>query len=204
MNKHTSKVAVFEYYPHVAEISLTLPEGGEKTIVINPGYAFGKGFHPTTRLCIKELEQLFGEKKRGGGRIGNVLDLGCGSGVLGISAAALGASKVTGVDIDNTIVNEARYNVSENGQSQRVEIILGSVEDVDGEFDLVAANLLGGSLLMIADEISRKVKPGGKLILSGFKENEIAPILEKFRELGFTQYGESTEQEWAVLVLLKR
>lgn len=195
-----SKVPVFEYSTHVSEISLRLPGGEEKTIGINPGWSFGKGYHPTTRLCIGALENLFNDKEPGYGAIETVLDVGCGSGVLAICAAALGAAKVTGVDIDNIIVLEAESNVRENGFSSRAEILLGSIEDAPGSFDLVVANILIEAILAISDQWKEKVKPGGLLLLSGIKEEGKKQVAQRLRELGFTLQKESQESNWVALL----
>lgn len=191
-----SKVPVFEYSAHVSEISLRLPGGGEKTIRINPGWSFGKGQHPTTRLCIGGLENLFNDKEHGYGPIETVLDVGCGSGVLAICAAALGAVNAIGVDIDNIIVLEARANVRDNGFSSRAEIILGSIEDIHGSFDLVVANMLIGGILAITGQLKKKVKPGGLLLLSGIKGEEKGQVAERLLELGFSPEHESRENDW--------
>jgi len=190
-----SKVAVFEYYPDTSTIKLSLPNGEERDIEINPGWAFGKGNHPTTKLCIRTLERLFKNNK-----IESMLDVGCGSGVLSIAAAALGAEKITGVDIDNIITLEANSNVEKNGFSSKTEIILGSVEDAAGVFDLVVANILIASILAISKEIKERVKPGGTIILSGIKDEEKTQAIDKFLELGFSLDKEFKEKEWVALV----
>jgi len=129
-----------------------------------------------------------------------VLDVGCGSGVLSIASAALGAEKIVGVDIDNTITLEANSNVEKNGFSSRTDIILGSVEDVNGVFDLVAANILIQSILAISGELKERVKPGGTLLLSGIKDEQKTRATGKFSELGFYLDEEFKEKEWVALV----
>ncbi|MEQ9619554.1 MAG: 50S ribosomal protein L11 methyltransferase [Deltaproteobacteria bacterium] len=195
-----SKVPVFEYYPDTSEIPLRLPDGGNITIEINPGWAFGKGFHPTTKLCINALEKLFAEHESGSEKIETVLDVGCGTGVLTISAAALGAGKVIGIDIDNTIVLEARSNLEKNGVFGKADVILGSIEDARGLFDLIVANILAGSILAISGQFEEKLKPGGLLLLSGIKDGEKAQVIERFNELGFSRMGESAEKGWVSLI----
>lgn len=196
-----NKVPVFEYYPDTSEIPLRLPGGAEITIEINPGWAFGKGFHPTTKLCINALERLFKEGESiSGEKIETVLDVGCGTGVLTICAAALGASNVTGIDIDNLIVLEARSNLEKNGVSSKAEIILGSIEDAEGRFDLIAANILAGSILAISGQFEGKLKPGGLLLLSGIKDEEKAQVVERFNELGFSAVEETAEKGWVSII----
>ena len=195
-----SKVPVFEYFPDTSEIPLRVPGGGEITIEINPGWAFGKGFHPTTRLCINALERLFGEHESSSGKIETVLDVGCGTGVLTICAAALGASNVTGIDIDNVIVLEALSNLEKNGISHKAEIILGTIEDAEGRFDLIVANIQAGAIFAISSQFEEKLKPSGLLLLSGIRDEEKAQVTERFYELGLSTVEESAEKGWVSLI----
>ncbi len=195
------KTPVFEYYPDKVEVPIKLPDGTKRIIEINPGWAFGKGFHSTTKLCISRLESLFSKGEISGRTFANVLDVGCGSGILSLCAAALGAKKVTGLDIDNIIVSEARTNVSKNKFEPQVNIVMGSIEDIDGSFDLVVANILINSMLPMSAELSNRVKPGGLLLLSGIKDAESDIVIESFTSLGFSLVEKETDKEWAMLLL---
>lgn len=195
-----SKVAVFEYYPDTSEIPLRLPGGTDITIKINPGWAFGKGFHPTTKLCINSLEKLFESQESGSEKIETVLDVGCGTGVLTICAATLGAANVTGVDIDNVIIQEAQSNLEKNGVSTKADIILGSIEDANGHFDLIVANILAGSILAISDQFEKKLRPGGLLLVSGIKDEEKEPVIDRLHEIGFSKVEESAEEGWVSII----
>ncbi len=190
-----SKVAVFEYYPETSIIRIHLPNGEKTEIEINPGWAFGKGDHPTTKLCIQALEKLFKNEN-----IETVLDVGCGSGVLSIASAALGAEYVVGVDIDNAITLEANSNTEKNGFSSKVKIVLGSFEDVPGEFDLVVANILIDSIVAISEDIKDKAKPSGTILLSGIKDEQKERAITKFTELGYFLTEIYSEKEWVALV----
>ncbi|GJM16177.1 MAG: hypothetical protein DHS20C13_15040 [Thermodesulfobacteriota bacterium] len=190
-----SKVAIFEYYPEISIIKLNLPNGEETSIEINPGWSFGKGNHPTTKLCIQALEELFKNKQ-----IDSVLDIGCGSGVLSIASAALGAGDIVGVDIDYTITREADSNKDINGFSSQINIILGSIEDISGKFDLVVANILIDSIITIASELTERTTPVGTLLLSGIKNEQKNRAIEKFTELGYILEKEYKEKEWVALV----
>ncbi|NIU86350.1 MAG: methyltransferase domain-containing protein [Nitrosopumilaceae archaeon] len=190
-----SKVAVFEYYPETSNIKIHLPNGEETEIEINPGWAFGKGDHPTTKLCIQALEKLFKNEQ-----IETVLDVGCGSGVLSIASAALGAEYVVGVDIDNAITLEANSNIEKNGFSSKVKIVLGSFQDVPGEFDLVAANILIDSIVAISEDLKAKAKPSGTILLSGIKDEQKERAITKFNKLGYNLTEIYSEKEWVAMV----
>jgi len=193
-----SKVAVFEYFPDTSKILINLPDGGQREIEINPGWAFGKGNHPTTKLCIKALEELFKTQK-----IETVLDVGCGSGVLSMASATLGAQYVVGVDIDNAITLEANSNVDKNGFSSTIKVVLGSIEDVPGEFDLVVANILIDSIIAISGDLSQKAGSDGTILLSGIRDEQKVRAIEKFTELGYKLSDEYQEKEWVALVFVK-
>ena len=190
-----SKVAVFEYYPDTTLINLNLPDGNQKEIEINPGWSFGKGGHPTTKLCIGALEKLFKNEQ-----IETVLDVGCGSAVLSIASATLGAEKIIGVDIDNAITLEANSNVEKNGFTSKIGIILGSVEDVSNKFDLVVANILIASILAISQDLVNRLNPQGTILLSGIKDEEKQQAIDKFSELGFHLDEMFEEKGWVALV----
>ncbi len=132
---------------------------------IDPGLAFGTGTHPTTRLCLEWLS-------RQSLHDATVLDYGCGSGILAMAAAALGARHTFGVDIDPQAIATARLNTEANGY--RVGYSTSS-ETVAGEYDVVVANILAGPLTMLAPAIATHVRRGGKLALAGI----LAPQIER-------------------------
>jgi ribosomal protein L11 methyltransferase len=135
----------------------TAPDPRAIVLVLDPGMAFGTGSHPTTRLCLEWLERAVTPGC-------SVLDYGCGSGILGIAAARLGAGDVLGVDIDPQAVAAARDNAARNGVDARFD---DSAARIRGEFDLVVANILSNSLKALAPAICSHVRPGGRLALSG-------------------------------------
>ncbi|GHU04254.1 ribosomal protein L11 methyltransferase [Betaproteobacteria bacterium] len=135
----------------------TAPDPEATVLVLDPGMAFGTGSHPTTRLCLEWLERAVTPDV-------SVLDYGCGSGILGIAAARLGATQVLGVDIDPQAVTAARNNAGRNGVKARFD---DSVARIDGQFDLVVANILSNPLKALAPAICAHVRPGGQLALSG-------------------------------------
>jgi ribosomal protein L11 methyltransferase len=133
------------------------PDPEAIVLVLDPGMAFGTGSHPTTRLCLEWLERFVTPGV-------SVLDYGCGSGILAIAAARLGAGKVVGVDIDQQAVTAARNNALSNGVSAGFR---DSACTLNGQFDLVVANILANPLKVLAPAISAHVCAGGRLALSG-------------------------------------
>jgi ribosomal protein L11 methyltransferase len=190
-----SKVPIFEYHPRTSIVNLTLPNGEEKAIEINPGWAFGTGSHVTTRLCIKALESLFKERK-----VDKVLDVGCGSGILAICAVALGADMALALDIETGVVEEAKINVSKNGFSSNIEVMCGSLEITSDTFDLVVANVLIDAILLMSEELKSKLKPNGLLLVSGIHDIRKEEIINRFRELGLDLDKELSEEGWVALV----
>src|ERR1700761_3741987 len=133
------------------------PDPDALVLELDPGLAFGTGSHPTTRLCMEWIEQSVQAGQA-------VLDYGCGSGILAILAKKCGANPVIGIDIDPQAVDSARYNSERN----HAEVTYGLPADCPaGEFDIVVANILSNPLKLMASMLTSKVKPGGKIALSG-------------------------------------
>lgn len=133
------------------------PDPDALILVLDPGMAFGTGSHPTTRLCLEWLERSVTPGV-------SILDYGCGSGILAIAAAKLGATEVLGVDIDPQAVSAATDNAARNQVRARFE---DSTEAIGGQFDIVVANILSNPLKALAPAIFGHVRPGGRLALSG-------------------------------------
>ncbi len=133
------------------------PDPSALVLVLDPGMAFGTGSHPTTRLCLEWLERtpLTGK---------SLLDYGCGSGILAIAAARLGAGSVLGVDIDEQAVDASRRNAERNGVEAR---FLDSAQRLSVQFDVLVANILANPLKVLAPAICGHLRPGGALALSG-------------------------------------
>ena len=167
---------------------------GEVVVRLDPGMAFGTGHHPTTRLCLAELEC----RMRPGAR---VLDVGTGSGILAIAAAGLGADSVLGLDRDATACTVARRNVRANGAARRVRIVRGSIPRPDASgFDLVLANISAKVLTELASPLAETLAPDGLLIASGVLEEQSAPVAEAFRGAGLHVRDVRAMEDWAVLV----
>ena len=139
-------------------------------IEMDPGMAFGTGSHPTTRLC---LQWLLDAVKPGD----SVLDYGCGSGILGIAAARLGAGRVLGVDIDEHAVTASRANAERNAVTAEW---MSSAQQLAGQYDLVVANILTNPLCVLAPGIAARVAPGGRLALSGVLAEQSEQVIAAY------------------------
>ena len=146
------------------------PDPDAIILVLDPGMAFGTGSHPTTRLCLEWLERSVTPGL-------SVLDYGCGSGILTIAAAKLGAGDVLGVDIDLQAVNAATNNAERNNVSA---CFVDSAQEIRGQFDLVVANILSNPLRALAPAICSHVRPGGKLALSGILAEQSEELLAAY------------------------
>lgn len=144
------------------------PDADAINIELDPGMAFGTGSHPTTRLC---LEWLCDTVQPGV----DVLDYGCGSGILGIAAARLGAADVLGIDIDDKAVEAARDNAARNGVTMRVQ---HSAVPLGDTFRIVVANILTNPLCVLAPAIAARVAPGGRIALSGVLEAQAQQVID--------------------------
>lgn len=166
-----------------------------KAIIIEPKSAFGTGHHASTRLCLTAISDLADEgliKKSGW-----FLDLGCGSGVLGIAASKLGMDGI-GLDIDPVAIHNAREN-RELNEANRLELLIGGIEKIKREkFDLVMANILAKPLIELAPQILAALKKGACLILSGILDSQAAEVAAAYSNLGEPEI--LSEDEWRALV----
>lgn len=163
-------------------------------IGIEARMAFGTATHETTRMMVAALLRINPEGK-------NVLDCGCGTGILGIVAAKLGATHVVGYDIDEWSVENARHNAALNGVDD-MEVFHGSsqvLSHVSGLFDIVAANINRNVLLDDMAAFTEVMATDGTLLLSGFYEEDIPLLVGKATELGLQEMFRTTENEWATL-----
>lgn len=176
----------------IAPAWLAAPAGepSETTVLIEPGGSFGMGDHPTTRATLDLALQSSGT---------NVLDLGCGSGVLGIALCLTRRARVVAVDIAPAAVEAALHNAALNGVSDRFDIEQGDARRVKGTFDLVLANILAPVLLGDADDIAARVAPRGNLILSGFTDSRRFDIIARYSILGLELRRETMVDGWLAL-----
>jgi ribosomal protein L11 methyltransferase len=163
------------------------------TIIIRPSMGFGTGHHATTRLLLQALQAIAVQDR-------TVLDIGCGSGVLAVAAARLGAYSTLGIDIDADALANAAENLELNALGDRVSFQNKDFREISSTFGVVCANLTGALLESSASKLAALVERGGYLIVSGFMDSEtsVVPALEKF--LGLQKIEQ--EEEWMCALLI--
>lgn len=165
----------------------------ELVVDLDPGMAFGTGTHETTRMCIQALERYVKEES-------TVFDVGCGSGILAIAAAKLGAKLAVGVDLDPVAVESSIENVGYNNLSN-IEILHGNlVEVIDGKADIVVANILAEIICILTDDVKRVLKDGGIFITSGIIHDRVDMVCEKLEATGFEVIEKNRDGEWNCIV----
>lgn len=172
-------------------------QGDEKVIEIDPGMAFGTGTHETTSLCVKMLEKYQKESDK-------VLDVGCGSGILSIAAALLGAEDVLGVDIDPVAVEVAAENIELNGVANVAKAQYGDLtKGIDYKADIVVANLMADLVMMLSEDVARHMQPGGLFISSGILVEKEVQVTEHLRSQGFGIVEVREDGGWCCIVCRK-
>lgn len=157
-----------------------LPEG-ERALWLDPGLAFGTGNHETTRLCVERLVLLAEER----GTSGRVVDAGCGSGILALSAALLGFPEVIGFDNDPEAIRVSEENAALNEATGRVRFVVADLETglAGAQADIVLANIQADVLIRFAKELVGAIAPGGALVLSGILASENSDVRTKYEAL---------------------
>ena len=145
---------------------------GKVCVNLNPGLAFGTGSHPTTRLCLEWLEKSNLDQK-------SVLDYGCGSGILGISAIKLGAKSVTAIDLDPQAVIASKNNAEKNHVQQEIKITDNN-KKIEKNFNIIVANILAKPLIELAPYFYKKLNQDGVICLSGILEGQINIIKDAY------------------------
>lgn len=169
------------------------PKDGEIVIELDPGMAFGTGEHETTRMCIKALEKYVKPDT-------TVFDVGCGSGILTIAAAKLGAKIAVGVDLDPVAVDSSKDNIKLNNISN-IEVLYGNLLDVvDGKADVVVANILAEVICILTPDVVKALNKGGCFITSGIIHDRVTMVTDKLTESGFEVIEINKDGEWNCIV----
>ena len=168
---------------------------GEVAVILDPGMAFGTGLHPTTRGCLEMLQEVAPMPDA-------VLDVGCGSGILGIAALRLGAGRVVAVDTDAQAVQATIDNAARNGVSESVHASLGTLAPGPSErYGLVLANLVAAVLIDLAPRLADHLAPGGRLIAGGIIEPRAEEVISAVSAVGLRIAERRDHGEWVSLRL---
>lgn len=170
---------------------------GEVVVTIDPGQAFGTGTHETTRMCLRLLEEIF----RAAPAPRSVLDVGTGTGILGIAAVLLGADCALGIDTDPKAVEVSEENAKVNGVAERFAASFLPLSSIEGTFDAVAANIIAEILIDMKKEIVARCVPGGFLVLSGILTEKSGWVEEEYRDEGARTIARENDGQWTALLL---
>ena len=182
------------------------PDDEDKMIIhIDPGTAFGTGMHETTQLCIRQLRKYVTESTR-------ILDVGCGSGILGMLALKFGAAYSVGTDLDPCAIDATYENMEVNGITRdRYEVMIGNIIDDKeiqdkvgyGCYDIVVANILADVLVELTPVIVSQLKPGGIYITSGIIDDKEETVTEAVKAAALTVLDVTYQGEWVCVTARK-
>ena len=177
------------------------PKDDEVVLELDPGMAFGTGLHPTTRMCLEQVEQRVQPGMR-------ILDVGTGSGILALAAAKLGASEVFCIDNSSVAVESASANAAANSLDDRISVVLGTLDEaeakrMEGQYDMVLANIIARVIGSIAPHLARVLAPGGTLIASGIIEERRHEAEQPLLDAGLKLLEVVMIDDWVTLVMTK-
>lgn len=175
------------FHPHRSDV--------DHEIIIEPKMSFGTAHHPTTYMMLGYIAELDMSGKR-------VLDMGCGTGVLGILAKMRGAAYVEGIDVDEWAFANAKENAAAN--NTEIALHLGDASSIAGHFDIIIANINRNILLADMDKYAAALNPSGKLLLSGFYDADDAALIAKANCLGMTLANKKSREGWSALQLCNK
>ena len=168
---------------------------GEEVVLLDSNMAFGTGEHETTSSCVELMQEYVNADTV-------CIDVGCGSGILGISAIKLGAKKAYLTDIDPVAVTSATHNAKLNGVEDKTVVALSNLlDDTDIAGDVVMANITGEILVMLAPSMPKNLKRDGVLILSGIIESRLEMVIKAYEKEGLSVARQTRKGEWFALVL---
>ena len=169
-------------------------EDGEIVVEIDPGLAFGTGTHETTSLCVEFLEKYSKGKN-------NLLDVGCGSGILMLIAKKLGVHKVTGIDIDDKVERVVHENFEKNKIEDNYKVIIGNlVDDISEKYDLVVSNILVDVLIELLKNIEKTLEDGAVVIFSGILKEKEEMFLKETEKYNLKKIDRNEKNNWVSLV----
>ena len=173
------------------------PREGEHLIRIEPGIAFGTGDHPTTRLAIQAMAQHLTTDS-------TVFDVGTGSGIIALSAGALGAQSVTAFDLDKSATTNAQHHVQLNQLESVVQVKVNNLlEGIQDNASLIVANIITPILLRLLDDAYRCLEPKGVFIMSGIQEGEEQTLIDAANAVGFVNISTTSENDWVCITCFK-
>ncbi len=171
------------------------PQEGEQVVLLDSNMAFGTGEHETTSMCVELMQDYLTPQSV-------CIDIGCGSGILGISAIKLGANKAYLTDIDPIAVESATHNAELNGVADRTVVAHSNLlDDTSVQGDILLANITGEVLKLLAPSIPKNLKQEGVLILSGIIESRLEMVKAAYEAVGMQVVYERRKGEWFALVL---
>ncbi len=183
---------------------ITIEEIEREVIVLEPGMAFGTGLHPSTRICLEAIEDILQPGD-------NILDIGCGTGILSIAAVLLGANHVLAVDTDEIAVQATRENAERNRVTGYIRVESGSLEQVKilqtetQKPDLIVANILSHILMdLIQSGLATYVKPKGRIILSGILAEQLEPLVNLAADTDLELLDVRSEKDWRGLIFKRK
>lgn len=183
----------------VVPTAYTPPEANAVNMVLDPGLAFGTGTHPTTALCLEWLDTLAGQGELEGR---TVLDYGCGSGILAVAAALLGAEHVIGTDIDPQALTATRDNAARNHVINVISTCLPETLEAamaGKQADIIVANILASPLIELSGAIVGSLRNGGRIALAGLLRSQAAEVADAYRAHGVILEIEDEREDWVRL-----
>lgn len=178
-------------HPPWEQVSVAAPV---QRLLIEPGLAFGTGLHATTRMCLTLLAQCITPDQNG-----NLLDVGCGSGILSLAALKFGATTAVGIDIDPQAIQEATRNAALNGLHDNSRFLAGTLNMIRGQFTWIAANVFLDPLVEMMPMLAERLAPQGYIILSGVLKSQEAALRDAMQAAQLTVRCCLTEDKWLTL-----